>query len=423
MEILIIVFLILLNGIFSMSEIALVSSRKFKLEGQARKGSTGAKKALALADNPNTFLSTVQIGITLIGILTGIYSGEKITDDLEAVINRIPALQTYAPSIAVGLVVIILTYFSIVFGELLPKRIGLAFPEKVASFVAAPMELISKITKPFIWLLAKTNDMVLGALGIKEKGHVVTEEEITSMIHESKMTGEIQDIEHDIVKRVFVLGDRKVRDLMTHRLDLTWLDIHDNLFEIRSKVGDQLHSVYPVARKNLDNILGVVNLKQLFVNDPNNSTFKLEDYLKKPVYVHEHLPAYSLLEQLKQHSVHSAIVVDEYGAIEGMVTMYDVLDALVGDQVPQHPEAEQLIQRDENSWLVDGQYSYYDLLTYFGIEDVEEENFTTLAGLILSLLNHIPVAGEKVEWHDFELEVVDMDDRKIDKVLITRRAV
>lgn len=424
MEILVIAFLILLNGIFSMSEIALVSSRRFKLEREAKKGSFNAQRALELSENPNTFLSTVQIGITLIGILTGIFSGERITTDLQLAIGKFDIVAPYAHTIAVAIVVIVLTYFSIVFGELIPKRIGLIFPEKIASAVAYPMEIISKVAKPFIWLLGKTNDMVFGLLGIKSgRDHAVTEEEITSIIREGTVTGEIQEIEHDIVKRVFVLGDRKVRDLMTHRTDLVWLDISDDLPEIRKKTRDQIHSVYPVTQKGRDKLSGLINLKEVLLHDGEPGTFKLEDYLRPPVYVHEHLPVYALLEQLKQNAVHQAVVVDEYGALEGMITLYDVLDALVGEQAsPGQAVQHHIVQRDENSWLADGQYPYFELLSYMGIEEEEEEHFVTLAGLVLSLLNHIPVAGEKVRWRDFELEIVDMDDRKIDKVLITKKA-
>lgn len=423
MEILVIALLILLNGIFSMSEIALVSSRKFKLARAAKMGSRNAQKALEMSDNPNTFLSTVQIGITLIGILTGIFSGERITDDLKTSIEQVELLKPYAHTIAVALVVILLTYFSIVFGELIPKRIGLSFPEKIATLVAIPMEAISKITKPFIWLLSKTNDLVLGILGIKgTRDSGVSEEEITSIIHEGTVSGEIQAIEHDIVKRVFALGDRKVRDLMTHRTDLIWLDLDDGLPEVRQKIKNEVHSVYPVSKNGRDNLAGVVNLKEMVLNREEGAPVKLADFVKKPFYVHEHLPVYALLEQLKQHSVHSAIVIDEYGAVEGMITMYDVLDALVGEQAPQSASDLQIIQRTPNSWLVDGQYSYFELLSYFEIEEDDDEQFVTLAGLILSLLKHIPVPGEKVQWRDFELEVMDMDDRKIDKVLITRNS-
>lgn len=422
MEILIIAFLILLNGIFSMSEIALVSSRKYKLEGAARKGNKTAQKALELASKPNTFLSTVQIGITLIGILIGIFSGERVTDEVSRYISTVPLFEPYAQTLAVVLVVVVVTYFSIIFGELVPKRIGLTFPEKIASLAAAPMELISKIAKPFIWLLAKTSDLVFAVFGIREsRDETVSEEEITSMIRRGTQIGEIQKIEHDIVKRVFVLGDRKVRELMTHRLDIKWFDINDSLETIRQKTEGRGHTVYPVANRELDKLAGVIYLKELFSQDFRKTPFRLADYIKKPVFVHENLPVYDLLEQLKRKGVNSAIVIDEYGAVEGMVSLYDVFDALVGDSPQQEDEETAIMQRDENSWLADGQFSFYELVDYLEIEEeAEERSFTTLAGLILHLLNHIPITGEKTQWNDFELEIVDMDGHRIDKVLISR---
>lgn len=422
MEILIIAILILLNGVFSMSEIALISSSKFKLARTAKKGNSGAKKALALAESPNTFLSTVQIGITLIGILTGIYSGDKITDDLDRFVSQISFLAPYSDPISVGLVVVILTYFSIVFGELLPKRIGLAFPEKVASFVAAPMQLVSQITKPFIWLLAKSNDACLKILGIKEKREgPASEEEITSIIQESTLYGEIEQIEQDIVKRVFALGNRKASELMTHKSDLVWFDVNEDPETIRSQMQLEVHSVYPVANKDLDKIVGVLYVKELFPRDLGGKSFSLKSYLRKPLFVHENLPAYQVLAQFKSSKVHHAIVVDEYGSVEGMVTMDDIVDELVGDQATQEDDELKIIVRDENSWLVDGQYPYYELLEFLNIEDDTEVNFTTVGGLILNELRSIPVEGEKIDWLDFEIEVMDMDGQRIDKVMITRK--
>jgi putative hemolysin len=422
MEILIIGILILLNGVFSMSEIALISSSKFKLARTAKKGHSGARKALALAESPNTFLSTVQIGITLIGILTGIYSGDKITDDLDRFVSQVGFLAPYSNTISVGLVVVILTYFSIVFGELLPKRIGLAFPEQVASLVATPMQLVSQITKPFIWLLAKSNDACLKILGITEKREgPASEEEIASIIHESTLYGEIEQIEQDIVKRVFALGNRKVSELMTHKSDLVWLDVNEDLETIRSKMQLEVHSAYPVANKDLDKIVGVLYVKELFPRDLDGKPFNLKSYLRKPLFVHEKLPAYQILEQFKSSRVHHAIVVDEYGSVEGMVTMDDIVDELVGDEAEPHDDELKIIARDENSWLVDGQYPYYELLEFLNIEDDTEVNFTTVGGLILHQLRSIPVEGEKTEWLDFELEVMDMDGQRIDKVMVTRK--
>lgn len=422
MEILIILLLILLNGVFSMSEIALVSSRRFKLESAAKRGDAGAKRAMELADKPNTFLSTVQIGITLIGILTGIFSGETLTDNLKSQILQIDFLAPYAESLAVALIVIFITYLSLVFGELIPKRIGLSFPETISATVAGPMSLISKIAKPFIWILSKTNDFFLRILGIKESGEgVITEEEIKSIIAQSTNSGEIQEIEQDIVKRVFSLGDRKAGEIMTHRSKIVYLDIKHDLETVKDKINNDPHTFYPLVENNLDHLKGIVSIKDLFPKAFADQPFSLTDYAKKALFVHEHNPVYRVLEQFKSSGVHIAVVVDEYGALQGIVTLNDIFDSLVGDIIEDSTGELQIIQRDNRSWLADGQLPYFELVDYFNITEVDEpEGFNTLAGLILQILNHIPVEGEKIEWKGYELEIVDMDERRIDKVLIRR---
>lgn len=423
MEILIIIFLILLNGIFSMSEIALVSSRKFKLESAAKKGNINAKKALELSNNPNTFLSTVQIGITLIGILTGIFSGDKMTSSIKALVENIEYFRPYSNSIAVFLVVMIITYLSIVFGELIPKRIGLAFPESIAAFVARPMSFLSTITKPFIWLLTKTNNVVLKLFGFEDQLEAnATEEEIKSIIQDSAESGVIRQIEHGIVQRVFSLGDRKVAELMTHRSALIWLDITDNLDVVKKKIATEVHSIYPVANGDLDKLAGIISVKDLFPQNLTQETFHLKNFVKKPLVVHENTPVYNILEQFKHHRLHNAVIVDEYGAIQGMITMDDVVDALIGDATEYNQLDYQIIARDKNSWLADGQFPFFEFLNYFGLPEDENltDNFNTLGGLLLAHLHHIPEAGEKIGWKDFSFEVMDMDGRRIDKILITK---
>lgn len=406
-----------------MSEIALVSSRKFKLEASAKKGSKNARRALALQSNPNTFLSTVQIGITLIGILTGIYSGDKITGHLKSLVDQVSVLQPYSDNIAVALVVIIITFFSIVFGELIPKRIGLIFPEAIASLVSGPMKLISIVTKPFIWLLSITNDLFFKIFGIKTQlDGIVSEEEIKAIVKDSAEKGEILNIEQDLVKRVFALGDRKVRELMTHRSDLVWFEINDALAKIKSKASDETHSTYLVSNKELDRLEGIIHIKDLFVKDLDEADFNLKNYIKKPLYVHENSAAYKVLEEFKKSRTQLAVVLDEYGSIEGVITINDILDALVGDFNTDGDENElKITQRNDHSWLIDGQFPFHEFLAYFNIEedDEEEAGFTTVGGLILHELNHIPVEGEKIIWQNFELEVLDMDERRIDKILIT----
>jgi putative hemolysin len=404
-----------------MSEIALVSARKFKLENAAKKGNSNARKALDLANNPNTFLSTVQIGITLIGILTGIFSGDAITLNTQMAIEKIEILQPYAKTLAVVVVVIIITFAAIVFGELIPKRIGLMFPETIASVVARPMTFISVITKPFIWLLVKTNDLFLGIFGLKnQKEGIVSEEEIKAMVQESAEGGEIQQIEQSIVHRVFALGDRKVTQLMTHRNDLLFFDIDESLDSIKMKAASEAHSVYPVVKKNLDKLMGIVSVKDIFPRDFSEHPFKLQDFLRQPLMVHENTSAYKVLDSFKVNKIHYAFVVDEYGSVQGMVSMDDIVDALVGDSSEYNQNEYQIVKRDDNSWLADGQYPFFEFLHFFDIS--QEENtgdYNTLGGLMLNQLNHIPVTGEKIRWKNFTFEVMDMDDNKIDKILLT----
>jgi putative hemolysin len=419
MEIVIIFLLILLNGVFSMSEIALISARKNRLETAAKKGNTSAKIALDLANSPNKFLSTVQIGITLIGILTGIYSGDKITQDVQFFYESFTLTHPYANSLAVGTVVVVLTFFSLVLGELLPKRIGLNYPEAIAKAVAVPMKMISVVTAPFIWLLTHSTEFILKLLKIKPTADgKVTEEEIKAIIKEGTEGGEVQEIEQDIVERVFHIGDRKINSLMTHRKALVYLSLEDDLKETKEKVLDELHSIYPVCEDNLDNVMGVVLLKDLFASFEKGG-FDLKSICKEPVYFIEHTSAYKALEIFKKTKVHYAFVTDEYGILQGIITLNDILEALVGDAAEFYEEEFQLISREDGSWLVDGHYSLHDFLTYFDMDDlINDYDVTTVSGLIMTELSYIPKVGEKLIWNKMELEVMDMDGVKIDKVLV-----
>lgn len=419
MEILIILFLILLNGVFSMSEIALISARKNRLETAAKKGNKGAKTALDLVNAPNKLLSTVQIGITLISILTGIYSGDKITHDVQAYIATFQTLKPYADSIGVGIVVVILTYFSLVLGELLPKRIGLNHPENIAKAIALPMKIVSQITAPFIWLLTISTDGLLKVLNIKPTADgKVTEEEIKAIIKEGTEGGEVQEIEQDIVERVFHIGDRKVTSLMTHRQSIVYLSHDDTVEELKAKVLDELHSVYPVCKENMDDVEGVVLLKDLFTNFEKGN-FNLKAITKEPVYLIEQTSAYKALENFKKSKVHYALVTDEYGVFQGIITLNDILEALVGDASDFDDDEYQLVAREDGTWLVDGLYSLHDFLTYFDMDELTNDYaVTTVSGLIATEMGKIPTTGEKLIWNKLELEVIDMDGVKIDKVLV-----
>ena len=423
MEILIIIGLILLNGIFSMTEMALVSSRKFKLESAKKKGSLGAKAALDLSENPTKFLSTVQIGITLIGILLGVYSGEKLTNDATNFFQSIAVLSPYAEELAVGLIVVSITYFSIVFGELFPKRLGMTFPETLSILLARPMNLLSKITSPFVFLLTISNDVLLRVFAIKKTTDSrVSEEEIKSIIKESAEGGEIQDIEQTIVERVFELGDRKVNTLYTHRSDIVFFDINDSWETIRNKINQEKHSAYPVCKNNdVDNAIGIVLLKDLFAPEIEKN-FKLKNFIKQPLYLNETTFAYKALELFKKEKMHYGIIIDEYGTTQGIVTMDDLVDALVGDATEIDQDEYQITQRTENSWFVDGQYSVLEFIKYFDINiDYEiNDKFTTVAGLIINLNNSLPNIGDKIIVDKYELEILDKDGQRIDKILVTK---
>ncbi len=402
-----------------MSEIALISARKNRLETAAKKGNKNAKTALDLANSPNEFLSTVQIGITLIGILTGIYSGDKITQDTQDFVASFPALLPYSHSIAVGIVVVTLTFFSLVLGELLPKRIGLNYPEGIAKAVAFPMKIVSTVTMPFIWLLTKSTDFLLKMLQIKPTADgKVTEEEIKAIIKEGTEVGEVQEIEQDIVERVFHIGDRKVNSLMTHRSDIVYLSLEDSQEEIKAKVIDELHSVYPVCEDNLDNVIGLVLLKDLFVSFESGK-FDLKAITREPVYLIEQTSAYKALENFKTSKLHYAFVVDEHAIFQGVITLNDILEALVGDASDFDEDEYKLVSNEDGTWLVDGQYSLHDFLTFFDLDELTTDyEVTTVSGFFITELGNIPSQGEKIIWNKLELEALTMDGAKIDKVLI-----
>lgn len=421
MELLIILALVLLNGLFSMSEIAIVSARKARLELAAKRGDKRARAALETANAPNRFLSTVQIGITLIGILTGVFSGENITNDLQDFLETIESTKPFANSLAVIIVVVAITFLSLVLGELVPKRLGLTNPEGIAKAVAIPMRWLTALTSPFVWLLTLTTDLLLKLLRIKPStDSKITEEEIKAIIQEGKEGGEIQEIEQDIVERVFSLGDRNVASLMTHRSNLRFLHLGMNREDVYRAITEELHSTYPVLDHQEDQLAGVVTLKELFLQ-LNDSTFRLETILKEPQYIHENLGAYETLKIFKQSNIHCGLVIDEFGQLQGLVTMNDLLEALVGDVSEFYSEEFEFTPREDGTWLVDGQYPIADFLTRFDMEAlIPEIPYNTISGIILHELRTIPTEGQKVTWMNFEFEVVDMDKARIDKVIVKR---
>lgn len=417
-EIVLILGLILLNGLFSMAEIALVSARRARLEAQANKGDKKAKDALELSNNPDTFLSTVQIGITLIGILTGILSGENLKEELSAFLKRFDSIAAYSNGLATAIIVIIITYFSMVLGELVPKRLGLARPETIAKFMARPMHVLSRITHPFIWLLTKSTSLIVRIFNIKSKDNQVTEDEIKAIISEGTEQGTIEEAEQQIIERVFHLGDRTITSLMTHRSDIIWFDVNDTEAAIKEKIIQEPHSIYPICDGQIDNIKGVISIKDLYVKH-NLTLFR--DMMKPPLYVPENNSPYQVLEKYKQSKIHSCFIIDEYGSLLGMITLNDILEAIIGDLPEQHMDDYEIVEREDGSYLVDAQIPFYDFLRRF--EKTEwmnegEQEFDTLAGFVLHQLKRIPLTGDKLDWEGFSLEIIDMDAQRIDKVLV-----
>ncbi|MDR1336489.1 MAG: hemolysin family protein [Tannerella sp.] len=420
MEILIVTGLILLNGLLAMTEIALVSSRKARLEIEWKKGKKLARTALNLTANPDKFLSTVQIGITLIGILTGLFSGEAFAGELAGVLAGVAWLQPYALPVAKTVIVMTVTYLTLILGELVPKRIGMRFAEKVAIVAARPMNVLSAAASPFVWILSKSTQLVMMLLGLHGmEENRVTEDEIKAVVKEGFDGGEVQEVEQDIVERVFTLGDRDVGSIMTHRSDVTWMDVGDSPASVREKVKTHPFNLYPVASGKFDNIVGVVYLKELFgrIDSPD---FTLSQALRPPQFVPENQSVYKALEQFRKARVKYGLVTDEFGGIQGIVTLQDIMEALIG-QMLDAGEEQEIKKRTDNSWLADGQYSFYNFLEFFDLEDLYAEyDYNTLSGLILEILERVPKKGDKLTWKDFDFEIMEMDGARIDRVLVRR---
>ena len=406
MEIFIIIGLILLNGLLSMSEIALVSARKARLELEAKRGNKSAKTALKLANEPDRFLSTIQIGITLIGILTGLYSGEAFAYDLAEHVRRIPFLEPYALGVSKTTIVVIVTYLTLIMGELVPKRIGMGYAERVSMLVAKPMNFLSLVASPFVWLLSKSTALTVRLIGTDAtEENKVTEEEIKAIVKEGFDVGEVQEVEQDIVERVFNLGDRNVGSIMTHRSELVWLDLTDSIEQIREKVQENLFNIYPVAAGKFDDIKGVVYLKDLFgrIDEPD---FSLSQVIRPAEFMPENQSVYNALEQFKQARVKYGIVTDEFGGIQ--IFHVEIFKEVIEVVLPVHQP---------------GPVGPLDDLGLFPhIGNLPDQTFHDIfqGDDPLEILERVPKTGEKLSWLNFEFEIVDMDGARIDKVLVSK---
>lgn len=423
-EILIILLLVIANGVFAMSEIAVVSARKARLQELAEDGDAKAQAALELANSPNRFLSTVQVGITLIGILAGAFGGATLAGRLTAYVELVPFFKDYSEAIAFVVVVAAITYLSIIIGELVPKRLALASPEKIASAVAIPMQWLARIAYPVVYLLTSSTDSILRLIGAGGASNepLVTEEEIKVLIRQGAEAGTFEIAEQDMLERVFRLGDQHVASLMTPRFDITWLDINDSAEVNRQKMIDSHHSRFPICQDDLDNILGVVYVTDLLARSFLNQPIDLLDILRQPLFIPESTRALKVLEMFKQSGTHIALVVDEYGVTQGIVTLNDVMEVIIGD-VPfaDQPHESLAIQREDGSWLLDGTLPIEKFKEIFDVEEIfgeERGSYQTLGGFVITQLGRIPISSDHFEWNNLRLEVMDMDGNRVDKVLV-----
>jgi putative hemolysin len=423
-EIVVIILLVLANGVFSMAEISVVAARKVRLQQRAEEGDHRAKVALALAQQPGQFLSTVQVGITLIGILAGAYGGATISEPLAAMIAGIPEVAAYAEGIALGIVVACITLLSLILGELVPKNIGLQYPESIASWVAGPMMMLARVGGPIVRSITASTSLIMRVFGIKGSAEPgLTEDEIRAVISEGAEAGVLEPAEETIVQRVFQLGDQRVAAIMSPRIDIEWVDVDITNEELREFLASHSHTEFVVCDDGLDNVLGTVRAAELLPAILRGGEINLRPLVREPLFVPDSMPVFKLLEAFRSSHRHVAIVMDEFGAVEGLVTVGDLLEGLVGTLPGDANEARgAFIARPDGSWLVDGSAAIEEVLSKFELEVPPDENGTyhTMAGFVLARLGHIPRAADSVDYGGWRFEVVDMDGRRVDKLLVSR---
>jgi magnesium and cobalt exporter, CNNM family len=424
-EIILIILLLIANGLFSMSEMAVVSARKARLKKRATDGDKGAQAALELADNPGSFLSTVQIGITLVGILAGAFGGATISQKLAPYLKRFSAIEPYADKISFGFVVMIITYLSLVIGELIPKRLALHSPDKIAAMMAAPMKKLSALSSPLVKLLEGSTNGLLRLCGLRESSEPpVTEDEIKVMIEQGIGAGVFEEAERDLIERTFHLGDRTVSELMVPRPDVVFLDLDDPPEVVKMIISSNRISRYPVIQGSTDNVVGVVRAKDLLAGEFANQPFDLNAVMTPALYLPDTMPAFKAIEMFKSSRRHMAMVIDEHGGVEGLVTVNDILDALVGD-IPSMDEQEEqaVVRREDGSLLLDGALSVDQLKQTLRIKQLPGEDdggFQTLGGFLMTRLGRVPAVADQVELNGWRFEIIDMDRRRVDKVLVTQ---
>lgn len=425
LEIFLLLALISINGLLAMAEVSLLTAKRSRLSAMAADGKRGAKTAIEISEDPTQFLSTIQIGITSIGLLSGIVGESIFADPLSLSLQQLGLSQSVADITATVSVVLVITYVAIVIGELVPKRIGQSNPEAIAAIAATPMLVLAKLSRPFVWLLSAATNSILRIFGIRKNHQVaVTEDEIEAILEEGSLAGLIEEQEREMVRNVFRLDDRQLGELMVPRSEIVFVNLKATDAENLEKIAQSVHSRIPVCDGDLDHIVGVLTAKSVLARVAQGGSLSLTENLKEPLFVPETLTGMDLLEQFKTSVTHIAFVVDEYGELEGLVTLQDIFESLVGDFAPESGEEPMALQRDDGSWLLDGALPIPELKDLLNLDSVPEEDrgrFYTLSGMILLILERIPQTGDRVTWENWELEVVDMDGRRIDKVLATER--
>lgn len=422
-EVVIILLLILANAIFAMSEAALISSRKARLREHAERGSKGAQAALELSDDPQRFLSTVQIGITLIGIFSGAFGGARLASSIAPIIEEVPALAPYSENISFGLVVLLITYLSLVVGELVPKQIAINDAERISSLVAQPMSLLSRLATPFVIILSYSTTTVLRLLQVQPSTEPpVTEEEVQFMIEEGTEAGVFDETEQDMIRNVLRMDDLAVRAVMTPRTEMVWLDLDDPLEDNLEKISESRFSYYPVFQSDMQHLQGVIAVKDIWIQLVKGQAADFQSVLQQPLFIPENVLMIEALDRFREQRENFALVIDEHGSIEGVISTKDILEAITGDlpEMEDHGESS-IIERDTNSWLVDGMVRPDELEDHLGrsiFPEDERGKYQTLGGFMMARLGHIPKASDRFVWAGMRFEVVDMDGRRVDKVLI-----
>lgn len=416
-DILIILVLIFFNGFFSLAEVALISARKNRIEAMAKEGSRSAASALKLMNDPDRFLSTAQVGITIVAILTGLFSGETFAEKFGELLLSLGMSENYAQPVAQIIILVIVTYMSCELGELFPKKLGIDRAESMAKLTAPLMTFFSRVSMPIVWLLSRNTELIARWFNLNPENHNVTEEEIKSIIQEGTDSGEVQEVEQDIMERALALGDQTVEQVMTHRSDIVFLEASMKSSEVQKIITEDTYAAYPVVGDDPDEVIGVVTLKGL-VAHLWQKDFSLRKILHKPLYFPENMTVYKALEELKRNKFNRALVVDEFGSVQGIIVLRDIMEGLVG-QIPDEDETLDIVENaDHNSWSVSGQCQFYDFLAFFDEEDLYTPDYNTVGGLILDVLERIPVAGERLEWKSFEFRIVKMDGTRIDTLLV-----